>query len=72
MSDSQNENAVDDAEQSDPVFVAGRGTGGSTEIYHEDEDCRMMKQASSVHAYSRARVVDRRRPCLFCARDRDD
>jgi hypothetical protein len=53
------------------VYVAGMSSGGTTDYYHENPDCRALKDDTSVHEYSRERIVDRREPCSFCAEGGD-
>jgi hypothetical protein len=53
------------------VYVAGRSSGGGTSTYHEDPDCRYFKEDSTVHEYTRDRIIDRREPCSGCCREVD-
>jgi len=53
------------------VYVAARSSGGSTSTYHEDAECWQLKADTTVHEYTRGRIVDRRQPCGACCREAD-
>lgn len=61
--------ASSDADET--VYVAARSSGGETSTYHEDPECWQFKEGSTVHDYSRERIVDRREPCGACCREQD-
>lgn len=54
------------SESEQAVFVSAQRSGGPTDTYHTDRDCRVLQQARTIHSYPRSHLDDRRDECTVC------